>query len=115
MLRGNVLRGMRYLFQRRMEKCSRLRGNQLPNTPGMPSGNVLRGMGYLFRRGMQNCSRLRRNQRPNTPGMLSGNVLRGKTAPNTPGTPCLKEKQRTKKAPALLQVLVIQLSGPNWA
>ena len=56
------------------------------------------GKGYLFTRQTGNCSRLRRNQLPNTPGTL-----------------CLKGTERTKKAPALLQVLVIQLSGPNWA
>ena len=43
--------GMGYLFLRRKEKCSRLRGNQLPNPPGMLCGDVLRGNGLPNPRG----------------------------------------------------------------
>ena len=40
--------GMGYLFLRRMEKCSRLRGKKVPNPPEMLRGNVLRGNGVSF-------------------------------------------------------------------
>ena len=40
--------GMGYLFLRRKEKCSRLRGIMVPSTLGMLRSGVLRGNGVSF-------------------------------------------------------------------
>ena len=40
--------GMGYLFLRGKEKCSRLRGNWVPNQPRMLRSNVLRGNWGIF-------------------------------------------------------------------
>ena len=40
--------GMRYLFQRRMENCSRLRRKTLPNPPGLLRDTLLRRNGVSF-------------------------------------------------------------------
>ena len=56
-----ICAGKGYLFQRRKEKCSRLRGILWLNPRGMLGGNVLRGILWL-----------------NPRGMFGGNVLRGK-------------------------------------
>ena len=62
--------GMGYLFPPGKENCSSLRGNPLPNPPGLLRGNILRGNGVSFPPGMEKCSRLRGNPLPNPPGML---------------------------------------------
>ena len=58
-LRRTFCAGMGYLFLRRMENCSRLRGKWPPNPPGMLRDTLLRGNLPFFPR-----------------GLLRGNVLR---------------------------------------